>query len=82
MFADIMNFKISTTHLKPTEIVELLDEAIRLFDDTTDKYEAFRVKTKMNSNYMIVAGLYDRSNVSFDKRGSIIVNKMIAKMNN
>ena len=82
MFADIINFKMSMTQLKPANIVELLDEAIRLFDDTTDKYEAFRVKTKMNSNYMIVAGLNDRSNIPADKRGSTIVNKMIVKMNN
>lgn len=76
-----MDFKMSTTYLKPTQIVELVNEVMNIFDDIIDKFDAFKVKTKMDASYMIVAGLDNRSNVIPNESGSLMVDNIMIKMN-
>ncbi len=79
MFVCIMDFKISTTFLEPIQIIRLLNESINIFDDITDKYDVFRVKTKINESYMIVAGLNNQSHGISDGLGSLMVDTIILK---
>jgi len=81
MFAYIMDFKMSTTYLKPTQIFELVNEVMNIFDDIIDKFDAFKIKTKMDASYMIVAGLGNRSNVIPDELESLMVDNIMIKMN-
>lgn len=67
MFAYITNFQMLLSYVEPSQIVRIINEAINLFDNITDKYDVFNMKTKMNASYMIIAGLHDRSNISLDK---------------
>ncbi|CAF0963714.1 unnamed protein product [Adineta steineri] len=64
MFVSIMDLKISTAYLKPTQIIEILDQTINVFDDITEKYDVLKVKTKSDPSYMFAAGLHERSNIS------------------
>ena len=73
MFAAIMDFKMSTVYLKRSQILDLLNEAVNIFDDITNKYDVFKVKTKLDANYMIVAGLHDHTNITAAKSESFWV---------
>jgi hypothetical protein len=77
MFACIIDFKVSTAFLEPSQTIGLLNESVNIFDNITDKFDAFRVKTKLDASYMIVAGLDNRSNVIQDGLGSKIVNNIV-----
>ena len=63
MFAYIPNFELTINDLEPTQGAQLLNEAIRIFGDAADKYDACRIKTKSIGSWMIVAGLYNRANL-------------------
>ncbi len=80
MFAYITDFQLSTAYLEPIQVVELLNEAVNIFDNITDKFDVFKVKTKLDANYMIVAGLHDRSNTVSDEFGSLMVENIITKI--
>lgn len=67
MFAYIPNFELTINDLEPTQGAELLNEAIRIFGDATNKYDAYRIKTKTMGSWMIVAGLYNRVNLVSDE---------------
>lgn len=73
MFASIVDFRMSFAYLEPTQIVGMINEAVNLFEDITDKFNVFHMRTKLNGTYMIVAGLNDRSNAIQDKFGSLKV---------
>ncbi|CAF1365557.1 unnamed protein product, partial [Didymodactylos carnosus] len=60
MFAYSMDFKEVIQKLDPTEIVECMNQMVNVFDKCTEKFNVFKVETKADASYMIVAGFQDR----------------------
>ena len=50
--------------LDPAGQIACLNEIIDTFDRITEEYDVFKVETKADASYMVVAGLSDRSNVA------------------
>ena len=67
MFAHIPDFELSVNNLQPAEMVELMNEIVRVFDDITDKYDVCKIKIKSIGNYMIAAGLFNGANIVSDE---------------
>ena len=68
-----MDFKQATASLKAAQTVGLLNGALNIFDDISDKFDVFKIRTKMDANYMIVAGLHDRAANFQDDLGTATV---------
>jgi class 3 adenylate cyclase/DNA-binding response OmpR family regulator len=56
LFADIVGFTPLSTRIKPTELVNLLNEIFCRFDQLTEKYQLEKIKT-IGDAYMVVGGL-------------------------
>lgn len=53
-------FELLTVRLDPSSLIECLNEIISTFDKVNDKYDVFKIETKADASYMVVAGLRDR----------------------
>ena len=73
LFTSIVDFKLATSSLKAAQTVGLLNGALNIFDDISDKFDVFKIRTKMDANYMIVAGLHDRADNFLDDLGTATV---------
>jgi hypothetical protein len=73
LFAYLMDFTSFSVHLDTARIIECLDEVINTFNKIDDNYDVFKVKTKPDSSYMIVASLKDRSHMDSSERKSSTV---------
>lgn len=56
LFADIANFTDLSSHISPTELVELLNQIFSVFDHLVEEYNLEKIKT-IGDAYMIVSGL-------------------------
>ena len=56
LFADIVNFAVISAQMKPTELVEFLNQVFSHFDLLTDKYGLEKIKT-IGDCYMVAAGV-------------------------
>jgi len=56
MFMDIVNFTPLSAHMKPAEIVKLLNSVFSTLDELVDKHELEKIKT-IGDSYMVVGGL-------------------------
>jgi adenylate cyclase len=56
MFADIVGFTEMTAQLKPTEMVEILNEIFTYFDRLVSRYGLEKIRT-IGDNYMVAAGV-------------------------
>lgn len=65
-----MDFTLLTVTLDPSSLVECLNEIISTFDKVNDKYDVFKIETKADASYMVVAGLRDRFIVPSPKSNS------------
>ncbi len=74
-----MDFKSLSVHRDPTLIVQCLNEIIDTFDKIGDNYDVFKVETKADASYMVVAGLSDRLNVA--SFGSITLSVKLVLIN-
>lgn len=79
MFANIPDFDQSINSLQPAAMARLMNEIIRIFDETTDKYDVCRIKTKNIGNCMIVAGLCNGANIVSDDLPPLRVEKISIK---
>jgi len=66
-----MDFTSFNVHVEPARIVECLNEIINAFDRIDDKYDIFKIETKADASYMVVAGLKDRSHSVSHQHDSI-----------
>jgi hypothetical protein len=66
-----MDFTSLNVHVEPARIVECLNEIINAFDRIDDKYDVFKIETKADASYMVVAGLKDRSHLISHQHDSI-----------
>jgi adenylate cyclase len=60
MFADLVGFTEAVHYLPPEEVVDFLDQLVRVFDDLSERYGVDKIKT-VGDSYMAAAG--------FDGRG-------------
>jgi len=65
-----MDFTSLTAQVDPARIIECLNEIINAFDKIDDNYDVFKVETKADASYMVVAGLRDRSHLASSKEDS------------
>lgn len=56
LFADIVGFTPLSTRMKPTELVNLLNEIFSAFDELTEQHGLEKIKT-IGDAYMVVGGL-------------------------
>lgn len=56
LFADITNFTDLSSHISPTELVELLNQIFSVFDHLVEEYGLEKIKT-IGDAYMVVSGL-------------------------
>ena len=63
LFTYLMDFKCLTVQLDPARIIMHLNEIIETFDQIDEDYDVFKVETKADASYMVVAGLSDRSHM-------------------
>lgn len=56
LFADIVGFTQLSTRIRPTEMVELLNQIFSLFDQLAEKHDLEKIKT-IGDAYLVVAGL-------------------------
>jgi PAS domain S-box-containing protein len=56
LFADIANFTDLSSHISPTELVELLNEIFSVFDHLAEDHGLEKIKT-IGDAYMVVSGL-------------------------
>ncbi|MGI0489684.1 adenylate/guanylate cyclase domain-containing protein [Pantanalinema rosaneae CENA516] len=56
LFADIANFTDLSSHISPTELVELLNQIFSVFDHLVEEYGLEKIKT-IGDAYMVVSGL-------------------------
>ena len=61
MFADLVGYTESVHHLPPEEVVDFLDQLVRVFDGLSERYGVEKIKT-IGDSYMAAAG--------FDGRGA------------
>ncbi len=47
--------------LEPQQIVECINSTVNVFDTCAERFDVFKVETKADSSYMVVAGIQDRS---------------------
>lgn len=64
-------------NLDPARVVECLNEIINAFDKIGDNYDVFKIETKADASYMVVAGLKDRSHMTTRKPESPTVKIVI-----
>ncbi|CAF0856685.1 unnamed protein product [Adineta ricciae] len=60
LFCYTLDFKDVIHKLPPNEIVQVVNQMVIIFDQCSDKYDVFKVETKADSSYMIVAGIQER----------------------
>jgi hypothetical protein len=46
--------------LDPQQIVESINATVNVFDQCAERFDVFKVETKADSSYMVVAGIQDR----------------------
>jgi hypothetical protein len=68
-----MDFTSLSVHLEPARIIECLNAIINAFDEIDDNYDVFKIETKADASYMVVAGLSDRSHIASLKSGTSTV---------
>ncbi|CAF3287078.1 unnamed protein product [Rotaria socialis] len=61
LFAYSIGFKDVVQKLKPDQIVESINATVNAFDQCSEHFDVFKVETKADSSYMVVAGIQDRS---------------------
>lgn len=61
LFAYSIDFKDVIQKLDPQQIVESINATVNVFDQCAERFDVFKVETKADSSYMIVAGIQDRS---------------------
>jgi PDZ domain-containing secreted protein len=70
-----MDFKALTVQLDPARIIMHLNEIIETFDQIDEEYDVFKVETKADASYMVVAGLSDRSHIGSNEMAASTVNE-------
>ncbi|CAF0865964.1 unnamed protein product [Adineta steineri] len=70
LFAYLTDFKVLSVQLDPASTIQYLNQIINTFDEVEDNYDVFKVETKADASYMVVAGLTDRSHLTSIKRES------------
>lgn len=68
-----MDFKSLTVQLDPARIIMHLNEIIETFDQIDEDYDVFKVETKADASYMVVAGLSDRSHIGSNEMTTFTV---------
>jgi hypothetical protein len=66
----LIDFTSLSVSLDSVRLIECLNEIVSTFDKISDNYDVFKVETKADASYMVVAGLKDRSHMASYKRGS------------
>ena len=61
LFAYSIDFKEVVQKLEPQQIVESINATVNAFDQCSERFDVFKVETKADSSYMVVAGIQDRS---------------------
>ncbi|CAF0856616.1 unnamed protein product [Rotaria sordida] len=69
LFGYSIDFKDIVQKLTPQQIVESINATVIAFDRCAEHFDVFKVETKADSSYMVVAGIKDRS-VQFQRRES------------
>jgi hypothetical protein len=72
LFAYSIDFKDVVQKLGPQQIVESINSIINAFDQCSEQFDVFKVETKADSSYMVVAGIQDRG-PSTQRRASTAV---------
>ena len=62
--------------LDPQQIVESINATVNAFDQCAERFDVFKVETKADSSYMVVAGIQDRS-VQPQRRESTAVGTLL-----
>jgi len=62
--------------LDPQQIVESINATVNAFDQCSERFDVFKVETKADSSYMVVAGIQDRSTQP-QRRESTTVKKFL-----
>ena len=63
----MIDFKALSLQLTNADTIHYLNEIINKFDKIEDNYDVFKVETKADASYMIVAGLSDRLHLNSSK---------------
>lgn len=61
LFGYSIDFKDIIQKLNPQQIVEAVNLTVVAFDRCAERFDVFKVETKADSSYMVVAGIQDRS---------------------
>ncbi|CAF3725651.1 unnamed protein product [Adineta steineri] len=61
LFAYSIDFKDVVEKLAPHQIVDSINAIVNAFDQCSEHFDVFKVETKADSSYMVVAGIQDRS---------------------
>jgi len=69
LFGYSIDFKDVIQKLDPQQIVESINATVTAFDQCSERFDVFKVETKADSSYMVVAGIQDRP-VQPQRRGS------------
>ncbi|CAF3425569.1 unnamed protein product [Rotaria sp. Silwood1] len=70
LFAYSIDFKEVVEKSKPEQIVESINATVNAFDQCSERFDVFKVETKADSSYMVVAGIQDRAVGAVQRRGS------------
>ncbi|CAM2714541.1 unnamed protein product [Rotaria socialis] len=61
LFGYSIDFKDVIQKLNPQQIVESINTTVNAFDQCSERFDVFKVETKADLSYMVVAGIQDRS---------------------
>lgn len=61
LFAYSIDFKDVIQKLDPQQIVQSINATVNVFDQCAEHFDVFKVETKADASYMVVAGIQDRS---------------------
>lgn len=75
LFAYSIDFKEVIQKLEPQQIVESINATVNAFDQCSEHFDVFKVETKADSSYMVVAGIQERTG-PMQRRGSATVNEI------
>ena len=79
MFAHIPDFELLINNRRAADMAQLMNEIIRVLDDTAGKYDVCRIKTKNIGSCMMAAGLYNGANVIVNVSPPLRVNQIISR---
>ncbi|CAF0824330.1 unnamed protein product [Adineta ricciae] len=74
LFGYSIDMKEIIQKMSPEQVVDCINRTVNVFDTCSEKFDVYKVETKADSSYLIVAGIQDRSAYSNRHNSNVSLN--------